>query len=211
MKSIWRYKKITDVDNSWYSNKQLVKGSSLALTLLLLYGVNLTFINSHFELRSFNTYSVCLEGANAKNPKLLFNGLTVVLPVVIMVIAAGIVDLSCYFWLLKRDSSIERQRCLKNDIPLRATAISTSLHALFIVGFIILGRKKVQPIQKYLFAVVGARIGNILRNPLTAFFTFKINDATRQKNAAKERERKRQAEIREAGRQRKEKIQLKGR
>ena len=153
-----------------------------------------------------------MEGANTKNPKLLFNGLTVVLPVMIMVITAGIMDLSSYFWLQKRDNnSLERQhqRCLKNDIPLRATAISTSLHVLFIVGFIILGIQKVQPMQKYLFAVVGARIGNILRNPLTAFFTFKINDDTRQKNAAKERERKRQAEIREADRQRKEKVNSK--
>ena len=130
------------------------------------------------------------------------------LPVVIMVIAAGVVDLLSYFWLQKRENN-SRREYIKNDIPLRATAISTSLHAIFIFVFVILGIQKVQPIDKYLIATVLIRIDNILRNPLTAVFTFKINDETRQKNVAKERERKRQAVIQDALRQREE-IKLEG-
>ena len=133
------------------------------------------------------------------------------LPVVIMVIAAGIVDLLSYFWLRKREN-ISRREHMKNDIPLRATAISTSLHAIFIFIFVILGIQKVTPIDKYLIATVLIRIDNILRNPLTAVFTFKINDETRQKNAVEERERKRQAVIQDALRQREEikRIKLEG-
>ena len=203
-----RYKKVKDIENRWYTNKQLVKASYVAFGLLLLYGVICTFINSHFELQSYNIYNVCLHGENAKKNKILFNCLTIMLPVVIMVIAAGVVDLLSYFWLQKRENN-SRREYIKNDIPLRATAISTSLHAIFIFVFVILGIQKVQPIDKYLIATVLIRIDNILRNPLTAVFTFKINDETRQKNVAKERERKRQAVIQDALRQREE-IKLEG-
>ena len=204
-----RYKKVKDIENRWYTNKQLVKASYVAFGLLLLYGVICTFINSHFELQSYNIYNVCLHGENAKKNKILFNCLTIMLPVVIMVIAAGVVDLLSYFWLQKRENN-SRREYIKNDIPLRATAISTSLHAIFIFVFVILGIQKVQPIDKYLIATVLIRIDNILRNPLTAvFFTFTINDETRRENVAKERERKRQAVIQDALRQR-EVIKLEG-
>eukprot|EP00093_Oithona_nana_P010818 10818.XXX_532590_533825_1 [CDS] Oithona nana genome sequencing. len=147
MISFIRYKKVKDIENRWYTNKQLVKASYVAFGLLLLYGVICTFINSHFELQSYNIYNVCLHGENAKKNKILFNCLTIMLPVVIMVIAAGVVDLLSYFWLQKRENN-SRREYIKNDIPLRATAISTSLHAIFIFVFVILGIQKVQPIDK---------------------------------------------------------------
>ena len=93
---------------------------------------------------------------------------------------------------------------------MRATAISISLHILCIIAFVILATQKIEPHNKYLVAIVGARIGNILRNPLTAVFTFKINDETRRKNAALERERRRQSEIESAFRKRQESIELQG-
>ena len=66
-----RYKKVKDIENRWYTNKQLVKASYVAFGLLLLYGVICTFINSHFELQSYNIYNVCLHGENAKKNKIL--------------------------------------------------------------------------------------------------------------------------------------------
>ena len=53
-------------------------------------------------------------------------------------------------------------------------------------------------------ATIGAQWYKILRNPLVAIFTFKINDATRQKNAEEERKRKREFEIQDALKRRKE-------
>ena len=208
--NFFRYKKINDVENSWYSNKQLVKASTTIVLLVLLYGLIITLINAHFELKSFNIYSVCLEGENAKKNTMRFNSLTVVLPVVIMVASTSFMDVSCYFWLKKRDRNSQRGGYLENNIPLRATAISTSLHILFLVGFAVLGKQKLQPLEKYLIVIVLIRIANILRNPLTAVFTFKINDETRQKDATKEREFKRQAEIQSAFRTRKEQVELEG-
>ena len=56
-------------------------------------------------------------------------------------------------------------------------------------------------------SIVGTRINDILRNPLVAIYTFKINEETRRKNADKERERKRQIEIQDAVNRRKERQQ----
>ena len=170
------------------------------MVLLLVYGITITFINSHFELKNFNTYTVCLEGENVEKNKLLFNVLGFVLPVVLMVVNTSVNDLLSYFWLQKRDNkSLETCRgCLKDDIPLRATAISTILHAVFTIILSYIFAKKVTPIDKYLIVNVLIKIDNMLRNPLTVVFTFKINNLTRQKNAVKERERRRKAEIQDA-------------
>ena len=197
---ICRYKKLTDIANRWYSNQQLVKASTVAMTSLLFYGITLTFINSHFELKSFNIYTICLEGENVRKNKLLFNVLAFLSPVVLMVVTTSIMDLLSYFWLRKRDNkSFETFRgCLKDDIPLRATAISMILHAVFTIIFAYIFAQKVTPIEKYLIVNVLIKIDNMLRNPLTVVFTFKINHLTRQKNAAKERERRRKAEIQDA-------------
>ena len=61
-----------------------------------------------------------------------------------------------------------------------------------------LSSRNIQPQEKYLVATIGAQWYKILRNPLVAVFTFKINDATRQKNADEERNRKRDFEIQDA-------------
>ena len=209
---ICRYKKLTDIGNTWYSNKQLVKASTGAMVLLLLYGITITFINSHFELRNFNIYSVCLEGENAEKNKNPFRFLTYVLPVVLMVVTTSIIDLSSYFWLQKRDNkSLETsRRYLKNDIPLRATAINNLLHAVFTIIFFCIFTKKVTPLDKYLIVNILIKIDNMLRNLLTVVFTFKINNLTRQKSVVKERERRRNAEIQHALSRRMESIELQG-
>ena len=209
-----RYKKLTDIGNTWYSNKELVKTSTVPMTVLLLYGITITFINSHFELRNFNIYSICLEGQNAKKNEyeMPFRFLTFILPVVLMIVTTSIMDLSSYRWLQKRDNkSLETRRgCCKEDIPLRATAVYYFLHAVFTIIFFCIFALKVTPLEKYLIVNVLVKIDNILRNPLTVVFAFKINDSTRQKNAAKERERRRNTEIQHALSRRMESIELQG-
>ena len=182
------------------------------MIVLLLYGITVTFINSHFELRNFNIYSICLEGENAKKNKMLFCFLTFVLPVVLMVVTTSIMDLSSYRWLQKRDNkSLQTcQGCCKDDIPLGATAVYYSLHAVFTIIFFCIFARKVTPLEKYLIVTVLVKIDNMLRNPLTVVFTFKINDSTRQKNAAKERVRRRNTEIQHALSRRMESIELQG-
>ena len=131
---IWktlRYKKTNDIENKWYTNKQLIIASSIFLLLVHIYAFTITFINSHFELQSFNIYSVCLKGQNASMNKPIFNILTVLMPIIIVVIITCIMDYSCYLWLHRVHPNEEIQGCVFSDIPLRATLISTHL---FLVG-----------------------------------------------------------------------------
>ena len=199
----FRYKKTNDIENRWYSNEQLIKASSVFLLLVLIYVFIITFVNSHFELRSFNIYSVCLNGQNAQMNHVIFNILTVLVPIITVVVITCIMDYSCYLWLHRIHSNEEIHGCVLSDIPLRATLISTHLFLVGIVVYAVLSSQNIQPQEKYLVATIGAQLYKILRNPLVAIFTFKINDATRQKDADEERKRKQEIEIQDALKRRK--------
>ena len=162
------------------------------MTVLLLYGITITFINSHFELRNFNIYSICWEGQNAKKNEyeMPFRFLTFILPVVLMIVTTSIMDLSSYRWLQKRDNkSLETRRgCCKEEIPLRATAVYYFLHAVFTIIFFCIFALKVTPLEKYLIVNVLVKIDNMLRNPLTVVFTFKMIQPDRKMLLKKENE-----------------------
>ena len=130
--------------------------------------------------------------------RVIFNVLTVLVPIIIVVIVTCIMDYSCYRWLHRIHPNGEIQGCVLSDIPLRATLISTHLFLVGIIVYAVLSSRNIQPQEKYLVATIGAQWYKILRNPLVAVFTFKINDATRQKNADEERNRKRDFEIQDA-------------
>ena len=110
--------------------------------------------------------------------KLLFNVLAFLSPVVLMVVTTSIMDLLSYFWLRKRDSkSFETFRgCLKDDIPLRATAISMILHAVFTIIFAYIFAQKVTPIEKYLIVNVLIKIDNMLEDVQAALDKMQLDD-----------------------------------
>ena len=113
--------------------------------------------------------------------KPIFNILTVLMPIIIVVIITCIMDYSCYLWLHRVHHNEEIQGCVFSDIPLRATLISTHLFLVGIVVYSVLSSQNILPPEKYLVALIGSQLEKILWNPLVAIFTFKINDATRQK------------------------------
>ena len=86
----------------WKSNEDLLKGSSYTLMAGFLYALVLVILNSLFDLRAFNVYSICLEGIEAKqnNPILIF--VLVLLPLMIMIAVTCVMDFKCLVWLLSR-------------------------------------------------------------------------------------------------------------
>ena len=207
---ISRYKKLGNIGNNWFTNSQLVKSSSLILALVLLYGLIIAFINSHFNLRNFHVYLVCLEGQKAGMNNVGFNGIMVLSPILLAVTSTVIMDVLSYLWLQRAVHPIdnENQGCvIIHEIPIRSTMISTLLLLPYLVIYFVISSQNIQPMEKYLVSIVGTRINDILRNPLVAIYTFKINEETRRKNADKERERKRQIEIQDAVNRRKERQQ----
>ena len=189
----------------WFSNEKLCKYSIIILSLLILYGIIITFINAYFNLWSFNIYTVCYIGPEGTDQKVAFNVITVLLPVIVLVISSCSLDLSCFVFLQQRRSSVHPTTQPNSipqgnslEIPLRATIISTLLFIPYILIYIILGTRKLDPLEKYFFVIILTRIQDTLRNPLIAKFLFNINDQNRQRNALEERERKRQEEIQDA-------------
>ena len=189
----------------WFSNEELCKYSIIILSLLILYGIIITFINAYFNLWSFNIYTVCYIGPEGTDQKVAFNVITVLLPVIVLVISSCSLDLSCFVFLQQRRSSVHPTTQPNSipqgnslEIPLRATIISTLLFIPYILIYIILGTRKLDPLEKYFFVIILTRIQDTLRNPLIAKFLFNINDQNRQRNALEERERKRQKEIQDA-------------
>ena len=189
----------------WFSNEELCKYSILILNLLIIYGIIITLINAYFNLWSFNIYTVCYIGPEGTDQKVAFNVITVLLPVIVLVISSCSLDLSCFVFLQQRRSSVHPTTQPNSipqgnslEIPLRATIISTLLFIPYILIYIILGTRKLDPLEKYFFVITLTRIQDTLRNPLIAKFLFNINDQNRQRNALEERERKRQKEIQDA-------------
>ena len=190
----------------WFSNEKLCKYSIITLSFLILYGIIITFINAYFNLWSFNIYTVCYIGPEGTDQKVAFNVITVLLPVIVLVLASCFLDSSCFVFLQQRRSSSVHPTTQPNsipqgnslEIPLRATIISTLLFIPYILIYIILGTRKLDPLEKYFFVIILTRIQDTLRNPLIAKFLFNINDQNRQRNALEERERKRQKEIQDA-------------
>ena len=62
--------------------RKLIRGSTMILGLVILYGHFVTFIYSYFNLRSFNVYKVCLKGQNAQENNPLFMLFTILLPII---------------------------------------------------------------------------------------------------------------------------------
>ena len=186
----------------WKSEKELVRKSTWIIGLVLLYGLILTFINAYFNLRAFNIYSVCLEKQHTTNNQVSFCLITVLIPMMILFLTTCIMDFLCYIWI----NDIPNKR-YTNDIPLRATLISTALLFPYLISTVVLAMNDINALDKYLIAIISYRFNDIIRSPLTATCTFRINNENMQRNADLERERKRQIEIQDALQRRSERRQ----
>ena len=209
-----RYMKLSQSPNPWLSNEELLKYSFITLSLTIIYGILITFINVYFNLWSFNIYTVCYIGPEGADQKKTFNIITVLLPVIVLVVCSCFMDLSCFVFIHKRKSSVHPRRTQPNpiaqvnsiltEIPLRATIISILLFIPYFLIYIILGIQKLDPLEKYFFVIILTRVQDTLRNPLIAKFLFNINDENRQRTALEERERNQQREIQDALKRRQE-------
>ena len=92
-----RYKKLSQGPNPWISNEELLKYSFITLSLIILYGILIIFINVYFNLWSFHIITVCYIGPDHdKGQKVAFNVMTVLIPVIVSVIISCVMDLSCF-------------------------------------------------------------------------------------------------------------------
>ena len=173
----------------------------------------ITFCNSYFELKSYNIYTVCLEGPQAKINNVTFNIVTILVPLLAYVIVVSILDILSYKRLQSSVGPMEDyQSCTFNaDIPLRASLFDSHLLMLYFLVYIVMGANNVGPLDKYLVAVIGIRIKDMIRNPLILTYAFKRSEEIRERFAAQEdREKRRQKEIFKAILKKTERKRMKG-
>ena len=183
---------------------------TLALVSTIIYCIAITLINQLFEIRSYNIYLVCLMGlmgTKSIEQNFLYIQLTILLPMMTLVFITCLIDFYCIVWYrkqtnLRTDQENERNsntvNCMPfiNDIPIKATLLSTIFLVLVLAVFIILGIRDIGRLENYLAVILITRINDTLRNPMVAICTFRINDDNRaQQNAEVERERRRQEVI----------------
>ena len=96
---------------------------------------------------------------------------------------------------------------IKDDMPLRATAINTLLLIpCFVEFFAICWSTDLSPFEKALVLTLCFRFNDVIRSPLVATCTFKVNNANQRLRRAKLREINRQREIQDALKQREERL-----
>lgn len=187
---------------NWRSNEQLLKGSSYILTGGVIYSFTVVAINSIFNLRAFNIYSICLEKDEAKNNNPILTLILILLPLMTLICVTCTMDFTCLIWLTNRravnphhDNDIN-VGCINvmDEIPLRATMINTLLLIPYILTSVAISKGNVSPMEKYLIATLSYRFNDIIRSPLIVTCTFKVNND----NRARDREIRRQKEIQAA-------------
>ena len=187
---------------NWRSNRQLLKGSSYILTGGIIYSSTVIAINSIFNLRAFNIYSICLEKDEAKNNNPILVLIFIMLPLMTLICVTCTMDFTCLIWLANRtrvnpdpdnDTNVG---CINvmDEIPLRATMINTLLLIPYILSSVAISKSNITPMEKYLIATLSYRFNDIIRSPLIVTCTFKVNND----NRARHREIRRQKEIQAA-------------
>ena len=186
------------------------------MCLGIFYVLLLSFTNSYFELNSFNIFSVCLYKEETESPKLLFNFISTTLPIFTLLTVTIALDISCFFFVLNRRNTVQdiqtqfqinqNHSNILDDIPFRASLISTFVYLILITGYFIISIENIHPLEKYVSVIIICRVNDICKSPLIATCAFKVNDENRQRNSAEERERKRQLEIQDALRRRAERL-----
>ena len=202
----FRYKRVSyaRVNNAgdWRSNQQLLKDSSYVLTGGVMYALTVISINSIFNLRAFNIYSICLEREEAKNNNPILTLIFIMLPLITLISVTCTMDFTCLIWLTNRRLAINPNNdninvgCINviDEIPLRATMINTLILIPYIITSVVISQANVTPIEKYLIALLSMRFNDIVRSPLIVTCTFKVNNDNRAIN----REIRRQKEIQAA-------------
>ena len=182
-----------------------------------MYALIVVILNSIFDLRAFNIYSICVDGTDAQQPNVILTLFLILLPLMIMISVTCIMDFTCLVWLMSRravqpdteDTAAVGCITIIDEIPLRATVINTLLLMPYLITSIALSRGDINPLEKYLIAILSYRFNDVIRSPLIATCTFKINNENMRRSRARQREINRQKEIQSALVKRRERKLLK--
>ena len=205
----YRFKKVSCAPNEWKPDKVIIKHTNLAITAAIIYALLILFIDSFFDLQSYNAHNVCVHRENVeKPPSMLVVQLTTALPRLTFQLATIVLDVLCFYDVQKQKSTGQKSKIRKQiqekhtsilaEIPFRASLISSFILFLQIIVQILIGMEWIQPMEKYALVFICVRATSIWRNPLIATCAFRVNEENRKRNAEEERIKRRNSEIQDA-------------
>ena len=158
--------------------------------------------NAYFDLGVFPLYESCMN----KDSQFSLTPLCLIITALVLLVSTIGYDMALLrlikIWQANRIPSSRmndiEDRHIINEPPMRNTIINmVSLINIFSVGFLVID-DEVTNTSKYNSMFTAVLSNMVLKSPFIIFWTLRVNEETKRKDQAEERERLRQIEIQEA-------------
>ena len=214
IKAYIRYKRVSTSLNheTWKTEKELIQDTNKALSLTAVLLLIMVITNAIFDMRWIGIYNHCMGITN----QIAWMGILTHLVRVMMIIATIHLDIKC-LKLVQRirnhpnpaaspqsNQSTQEQRHMLNEIPMRSTILNFGLILNFFVTFIV----TTQTGEILASITIGALVLLLIKSPVSVFWTVRVNETNARIDKDKDREQRRQLEVKEALEKREQRRQL---
>ena len=214
IKAYIKYKRVSTSlsHETWKTEKELIQDTHKALSLTAVLFLIMVIINGIFDMRWIGIYNRCMGITN----QIAWMGILTHLVRVMMIIATIHIDIKC-LKLVQRirnhpnpaaspqsNQSTQEQRHMLNEIPMRSTILNFGLILNFFVTLIVTS----QTGEILASITIGALVLLLIKSPVSVFWTVRVNETNARIDKDKDREQRRQLEVKEALEKREQQRQL---
>ena len=210
IKSYIRFKRVSTSLNheTWKTEKELIQDTNKALSLTAILFLMMVITNAIFDMRWIGVYNHCTGVTN----QIAWVGILIHLVRVVIIIATMHLDNNCLKLVqrirnhpnqaasLQSDQGIQKQRHVLNEIPMRSTILNFGL-ILVILITILVGLQTGEPLGS---GTIGILVMLLIKTPVSVFWTVRVNETNARIDKDKEREQRRQLEVKDALKKREE-------
>ena len=210
IKSYIRFKRVSTSLNheTWKTEKELIQDTNKALSLTAILFLMMVITNAIFDMRWIGVYNHCTGVTN----EIAWVGILIHLVRVVIIIATMHLDNNCLKLVqrirnhpnqaasLQSDQGIQKQRHVLNEIPMRSTILNFGL-ILVILITILVGLQTGEPLGS---GTIGILVMLLIKTPVSVFWTVRVNETNARIDKDKEREQRRQLEVKDALKKREE-------
>ncbi len=190
---------------TWNNDKELIKYSWLIFGISIAYWGSLVICNAVWSLEIFFMYTNCLEIVKNSVVKIMIGEIMryilVFLPMTCCILATVFMDFHCLIKIKSRGIATAEEMSLRATITSSIMTIPYVVLCCISINFFGLNEK-----LKWFLLTSLYFIFITFRNPVIATCAFRVNEVNQQIDLEAQRERKRQIEINDAIKARKDRI-----
>ena len=199
-----RYKRVLTSMNheTWKTEKELIQDTNKALSLTAILFLIMVIIDVIFDMRGLSVYSYCMGITN----EVAWMGILFQLMRFGMIIATIRLDIKCLKLVQKirnhpnpaaspqSNQSTQEQRHMLNEIPMRSTILNFGLMLVILLTMLI----GFQTREILVSGTIGILVILLIKSPVSVFWTVRVNETNARIDKDKDREQRRQLELKEA-------------